>query len=368
MSAGRLFQPITIGDTTLKHRVVLAPMTRLRNSATHVPTELTRKYYERAAIGAEGGLLITEATAIAGKAAGLPNVPGIWSPEQIAAWKDITKDVHAHGAKIYLQLWAMGRAANADVLKAEGFDYTGPSPYPHDGKTPRELTIPEIQEFVQLFATAARNAVEGAGFDGVEVHGANGYLIQQFLVDKSNFRTDAYGGSIENRSRFGLEVLKAVTDAIGQKKTAIRLSPFFSFYELEMADPKPTYKYFVEQVRNQFPDLAYIHTVEPRMEGAADTFQELNDEVGSGNDFLRQIWSPRPFIASGGFRPETAKFDAEKYEHDLVAIARYYLSNPDLPRRIREGLPLTKYDRSTFYLPGEPKGYVDYPFVGEEKA
>ncbi|KAA1472896.1 FMN-linked oxidoreductase [Dentipellis sp. KUC8613] len=341
-------------------------MTRLRNSATHVPTELTRKYYERTAKGAEGGLLITEATLIAGKAGGLPNIPDIWNQEQIDAWKDVVKSVHAHGAKIFLQLWAMGRAGEPDFLKAEGFEYVAPSPYPHEGKTPRALTVPEIKEYAELFAKAARNAIEGAGFDGVEIHGANGYLIQKFLVDKSNFRTDEYGGSIENRARFGLEVIKAVSDAVGQKKTAIRISPFFQFYELEMDDPKPTYAYFVEQISKRFPDLAYIHSVEPRSNPWADTFLDLDETVGTGNDFLRKIWSPRPFVIAGGYTPETAKFDAQKYEHDIVAIGRHYLANPDLPRRIREGLPLNKYDRSTFYVAGIEKGYFDYPFVGEE--
>ncbi|KAA1472893.1 putative NADPH2 dehydrogenase chain OYE2 [Dentipellis sp. KUC8613] len=366
MSAGRLFEPITIGTTSLAHRIVLAPMTRLRNSASHVPTELSRKYYERTATGAQGGLLITEATAIASKAAGLPNVPGIWNQEQIAAWKEVANTVHAKGSKIFLQLWAMGRAANPEVLKAEGSEYVAPSPYPSEGQTPRELTVPEIKEYAQLFAAAARNAIESAGFDGVEIHGANGYLVHQFFSERSNFRSDEYGGSPENRARFGLEVLKAVTDAVGQKKTAIRLSPFFTLYDLEMADPKPTYAYFVERVREQFPDLAYIHSIEPRTNPQSDVFQDLNDRVGSGNDFLREIWFSRPFITSGGYQPETAKLVAQKYENNLVSFGRHYLANPDLPRRIREGLPLNKYDRSTFYLPGAEKGYVDYPFIGEK--
>ncbi|KAA1472894.1 FMN-linked oxidoreductase [Dentipellis sp. KUC8613] len=369
MATGRLFEPIRVGDLTLSNRIALAPLTRLRNTPTHVPTELTSTFYERTAKGAEGGLLITEAVAIAAKAGGLANVPGIWSQEQIDAWKEIVRVVHSKGTPIFMQIWAMGRAASPEALKAEdpSFEYIAPSPYPYNGNTPRELTVPEIKEYAQLFATAARNAVEGAGFDGVEIHGANGYLIHEFLVDKSNFRTDEYGGSIENRARFGLEVIKAVSDAVGQKKTAIRISPFFPFYDLEMADPKPTYTYFVEQIRDQFPDLAYIHSVEPRMDGLVDTFLEANDSVGSGNDFVRQIWAPRPFVIAGGFGPETAKLDAQKYESDIVAIGRKYLSNPDLPRRIREGLPLNKFDRATFYAPGLAKGYIDYPFVDEEK-
>ncbi|KAA1472905.1 putative NADPH2 dehydrogenase chain OYE2 [Dentipellis sp. KUC8613] len=366
MSTSRLFEPIRVGDLTLSHRIALAPLTRLRNSKEHVPTELMHKYYERTAKGAEGGLLITEATAIAGQASGLPHVPGIWSEEQIAAWKEIVKSVHAHGAHIFMQIWALGRSANPNALKAKGFDYVAPSPYPYEGNTPRALTVPEIKEYAQLFATAARNAVEGAGFDGVEVHGANGYLVHQFLVDQSNFRTDEYGGSIENRARFGLEVIQAISDAVGQKKTAIRLSPFSPFYGIEMKNPKPQYAYFVEQLRDRFPDLAYIHSVEPRSDPLTDAFLELDETVGTGNDFLREIWSPRPFVIAGGYTPETAKCDVDKYENDIIAFGRHYLANPDLPRRLREGLPLNKYHRPTFYIPDLAEGYVDYPFVGEK--
>ncbi|KAA1472904.1 FMN-linked oxidoreductase [Dentipellis sp. KUC8613] len=367
MSTSRLFQPILVGDLTLPHRIALAPLTRMRNTAAYVPTELTRKYYERAAKGAEGGLLITEATSIAAKAGGMPNIPGIWSEEQIAAWKEIVTAVHAEGAPIYLQLWAMGRAASPDLLAAEGHEYVSSSPWTNQqGQTPRELTIPEIKEYVQLYATAARNAVERAGFDGVEIHGANGFLIHQFLVEKSNFRADEYGGSIEKRARFGLEVVKAVTEVVGQKKTAIRLSPFLNMFDWEWDNPKPTYTYFVEQLRDQFPDLAYIHSVEPRTSPFDDTFTKLDDSVGSGNDFLRNVWSPRPFVIAGGYGPETAKFDADKYEHDIIALGRHYIANPDLPRRIRENLPLNKYDRPTFYAQSA-EGYIDYPFVGEEK-
>ncbi|OBZ74410.1 Chanoclavine-I aldehyde reductase [Grifola frondosa] len=227
-----LFSPIKVGDITLSHRVALAPLTRCRADAAHTPTEAAVKYYDQRA-REPGTLLITEATFIAAKAGGQKRVPGIWSDEQVSAWKKVTDAVHRHGSHIFLQLWAVGRHAFVEDALAEdlSFEYVSSSPYPWPSpsdpqRTPRALTVLEIHEYVELFATAARNAVHRAGFDGVEVHGANGYLIQQFLNDVSNFRQDGYGGSIEARCRFALEVMEAVVNAVGEKKTAIRLSPF----------------------------------------------------------------------------------------------------------------------------------------------
>ena len=246
VSTSKLFSPLQIGDFTLKHRVVLAPTTRYRASDEHVHGDLAVKYYNQRS-REPGTLLITEATFIAPRAGGLGNVPGIWNQEQIAAWKkvrptrpvvvhpcidifeiQVTDTVHANGSYIFAQLWTLGRAATPSILQQEGdFPYVSASNIPLPGSTdiPRPLTEQEIQEYVVDFAQAAKNAVE-AGFDGVEIHGANGYLIDQFLQDVSNDRTDAYGGTVEKRSRFALEVVNAVTKAIGTKKTAIRLSPW----------------------------------------------------------------------------------------------------------------------------------------------
>ncbi|KAI0362490.1 FMN-linked oxidoreductase [Trametes cingulata] len=365
----RLFQPVTVGDVTLAHRVVLAPLTRCRANAQHVHGDLAVQYYaQRASV--PGTLLIAEATFIAAKAGGLslgPNIPGIWNEEQITAWKRVVDAVHAKGSYIYQQLWALGRAADIDVLKAENpdFDYVGPSAIPQQDRKgiPRTLTIPEIKEYVELYAQAASNAVHGAGFDGVEIHGANGYLVDQFLQDVTNQRTDEYGGSIENRARFGLEVVEAVSRAVGAKKTAIRLSPWSEFQFMRMKDPIPTFSYMVKRLRDQLPDLAYIHVVEPGVLGYID----VDHEKYESNDFIRDIWHPRPLISAGRYDRESAIKRAEE-TGDLIAFGRRFIANPDLPLRLLKNLPLARWDREVFYLPEEPRGYIDYPFAEDTQA
>ncbi|KIY64624.1 FMN-linked oxidoreductase [Cylindrobasidium torrendii FP15055 ss-10] len=366
-SSSKLFEPIKVGRLDLQHRVVLAPLTRFKATQPgHVPVPVMKEYYSQRA-SAPGTLLITEATFIAPKAGGFKHVPGIWSEEQIAIWKEITDNVHAQGSYIYLQLWAIGRAAEPDVLASEdpSLPFVSASSIPLAGTTiaPRPLTIPEIQEYVQLYATAAENAVHKAGFDGVEIHGANGYLIDQFFQDVSNVRTDAYGGSIENRARFGLEVVDAVAKAVGADRVALRLSPWSPFQDMKMADPKPTFAYITKQLKEHHPDLAYLHVVEPRISGIVDS--DGTDE--ESNDFLREIWAPKPFIAAGGYNRQTALAAMERAQHtgELLAFGRYFISNPDLVRKLKENLPLTKYDRAMFYIPGDwtGLGYTDYPFA-----
>jgi NADPH2 dehydrogenase len=259
MSTSRLFEPIRVGNLALQNRVVLAPLTRIRASNKHVPLPNVKLYYAQRA-SSPGTLLITEATFIAQRAGGLPNPPGIWSDEQIKAWKEVrlssaagdtgeyltqislcwlqvTDAVHEAGSFIYCQLWALGRTANEKCLRSENpdFPYVSASDVKLDNheESPRPLTTEEIKEYVDLHVTAAKNAVEKAGFDGVEIHGANGYLIDQFLQDVTNKRTDEYGGNVENRSRFGLEVVEAVVKAIGAEKTGIRLSPWSTFQRKE---------------------------------------------------------------------------------------------------------------------------------------
>ncbi|KAH9945536.1 hypothetical protein B0H21DRAFT_822999 [Amylocystis lapponica] len=362
-SVPKLFQPIKVGTAELGHRVVYPPLTRLRADAAHVPGELGIEHYAQRA-STPGTLLITEATFIAPQAGGYANVPGIWNDAQIAAWKRITDAVHAKGSYIYMQLWAIGRAADPVQLAAEdpSFPYISASDVQlsEKPKPPRPLTIPEIAEYVRLYAAAARNAVLGAGCDGVEIHGAHGYLPDQFLQDVSNRRTDAYGGSIENRARFALEVVAAVVQAVGAARTGIRLSPFSEWQDMRMADPVPTFTYFVAQLAARHPDLAYVHVVEPRVQGPLDRVAW----EGESNDFLREIWAPRPFISAGGYDRVSALAAAEE-KGDLVAIGRFFISNPDLPVRLRKDIPLTKYDRSKFYVVGsdEAAGYIDYPFA-----
>jgi len=365
-SSSTLFQPIRVGSSQLKHRVVLAPLTRLRANKSHVHGELAVKYYgQRAA--EPGTLLVTEATFIAAQAGGNDNVPGIWSDEQIAAWKKVTDAVHAQGSFIYLQLWALGRAADPEILIKEGnFDYVSSSASRLKGidKDPRPLTVSEIHDYIELYAKAASNAVHRAGFDGVEVHGANGYLIDQFFQDTCNSRTDEYGGSIENRARFGLEVVNKVVETVGAQRTGIRLSPWSKFQGMRMVDPIPTFSYVVTELSKRHPDLAYVHLVEPAI-SAGDTESDVEDNAS--NDFIRKIWAPRPLISAGAFTPSTAPAHADK-AGDLIAFGRYFISNPDLPKRIREGIALTPYNRATFYLPEKAEGYTDYPTADESSG
>ncbi|KZV76887.1 NADH:flavin oxidoreductase/NADH oxidase [Peniophora sp. CONT] len=364
-SPEKLFSPIKVGNAKLEHRVVLAPLTRRRADDVHVHTDLAIEYYKQRS-STPGTLLITEATFIAPQAGGYTTVPGVWNEAQVAAWKKIVDAVHANGSTIFLQLWALGRGADAEVLQKEGpYDVVSASDIPipdrPDRPVPRPLTVDEIKEYVQWYAQAAKNAVEGAGFDGVEIHSANGYLLDQFIQTNSNVRTDEYGGSIENRIRFPLEVVKAVTDAVSPARTAIRFSPWSPFQGMRLDDPIPTFTALIEQLVEHYPNLAYVHVVEPRISGNNDT---PDGGAEDSNDFIRKLWAPRPLMLAGGFKRDTAlkaaSQDADK-QNVLVAFGRYFISNPDLPKRLKANVELTHYDRSTFYTSG-PHGYTDYPF------
>ncbi|KAH9009990.1 NADH:flavin oxidoreductase/NADH oxidase [Lactarius hengduanensis] len=359
-SVSSLFQPLRVGTVDLQHRVVMAPLTRLRANKDRVHGELAKTYYtQRSSV--PGTLIISEATIIAPQAAGYPNVPGIWSDAQVAAWKSITDAVHANGSYIFLQLWAPGRAAIPAILKQEGdFDLVAPSPIPIENNVPRELTVAEINEYVQLYSKAASNAIK-AGFDGVEIHAANGYLPDQFLQTVSNERTDEYGGSLENRVRFPLEVVNAIVAAVGAERTAIRLSPWSQFQDMGMKDPLPTFTTFIERIRDEHPNLAYIHVIEPRMNNF--TAADVTDENRAhSNEVLRKVWGDRPYIAAGGMDRATAIDTVSKYG-GLVAFGRHFIANPDLPLRLKEGVPLTGYNRDTFYVAESAAGYIDYPFA-----
>ncbi|KAJ7639557.1 NADH:flavin oxidoreductase/NADH oxidase [Roridomyces roridus] len=367
MSIPKLFQPTRVGDVELAHRVVLAPTTRFRADSNHAPLPHVAEYYGQRA-STSGSLLISEATFIAARAGGYPNAPGIWSDEQIGAWKKVTDAVHAKGSYMYLQLWALGRAANPAALAAEGLPLVSASNIPNGtSDIPRPLTVEEIQEYIHLYATAASNAVHKAGFDGVEIHSANGYLLNQFLHDQcSNVRTDSYGGSIENRVRFPLEVVQAVVNAVGETKTGFRISPWGTWNDMYFGDPKPTYTHLVTELRDRYPDLAYLHVVEPRVDGIT-TVESVNE--GYSNDFIREIWGSRPLISAGGYTRETALAAAEE-KGDLVAFARPYISNPDLPYRLLHGIALAVGNRALYYAPGssDPAGYTDYPFASVVEA
>ncbi|KAF9019480.1 FMN-linked oxidoreductase [Hymenopellis radicata] len=362
-----LFQPTNVGKLTLQHRVVLAPLTRYRATKAHVPlATLVTEYYRQRA-HAPGTLLITEATFITAKAGGMKNVPGIWNDEQIAAWKEVTDGVHAKGSYIFLQLWALGRAADPAVLKAEdpSFPYVSASDValPIREVAPRPLTVEEIQEYVGLYAQAAKNAIE-AGFDGVEIHGANGYLLDQFTRAGTNRRTDDYGGSIPNRVRFPLQVVAAVVDAIGAERVGYRISPWNAGNGMDSTDPKPTFAHLVREIRERHPNLAYIHVVEPRMLGQLER-QDHEIRREEENDFIREIAKPIPMITAGGFHADSAVKRAAE-TGDLVAFGRFFISNPDIVYRIKNGLTFTPYDRKMFYLAESPVGYIDYPFYDGE--
>ncbi|KAG6849256.1 hypothetical protein H0H93_009961 [Arthromyces matolae] len=296
-----LFEPLKVGTVTLQHRVVLAPLTRFRASKLHVPIVPLMKEYYSQRCSVPGTLLISEASIIAPQAGG--------------------------------------------------------------SAIPRELTTEEVEEYVRLYAQAARSAVEKAGFDGVEIHGANGYIVDQFLQLGSNKRTDRYGGSIEGRSRFGLEVVDAVVNAIGPDRTAIRLSPWGLWNDMGAEDPTPQFSHFVSTLKGRHPSLAYLHLIEARV------LNNIDREAGAHEscDFLREIWAPSPLISAGGYSRDSAIQTADTHG-ELVAFGRLFISNPDLPLRLIKNIPLSQYDRATFYgvvgdQEGTEKGYLDYRFA-----
>ncbi|KAJ7137844.1 NADH:flavin oxidoreductase/NADH oxidase [Mycena epipterygia] len=362
----QLFETITLGPLSLKHRVVLAPLTRLKGDANHVPMlPLVKDYYTQRA-STPGTFLIAESTIIAAKAGGYPNMPGIWSADQINAWKEVVKSVHSKGSFIFLQLLALGRGSIPAVLQAADptFPYISASDIPAvvGAEKPRPLTTAEIDEYAGLYAQAAKNAME-AGFDGVEIHAANGCLLDQFLQDVSNNRTDAYGGSEENRARFPLEVIKAVADAVGEDRTSIRFSPWSPFAGMGMKEPIPTFSHVVSEIKRLHPKFAYIHLIEPRI-AADSTINTSPENVAQSNDFICEIWGDLPLIRGGGYTRDTA-IEAAKRTNTLVAFGRTFIANPDLPLRLEKNIALNPYDRSTFYLPGQdsPLGYTDQPFA-----
>lgn len=355
----RLFQPLKIGKFEVSNRLVMAPLTRFRADDSHVPLPFVAEYYAQRA-SYPGTLLITEATFVSPEAGGYDNVPGIYNADQIAGWKKVTDAVHAKGSFIYLQLWGLGRAAHEKVLKKELGEkgkVVSASNIPFEGgETPTALTEEEILNFIQQYKQGAINAIE-AGFDGVEIHSANGYLIDQFVQDVSNDRTDAWGGSVEKRARFGLEIAKAVTGAVGADKVGIRISPYSVFQGMAMKDPVPQFSYYATELKKL--NLAYLHVVESRV--MSNTHRNEEKTI----DFLHEIWDQSPVLVAGGFSPESAykAVDEEHPTKDLVVVfGRYFISTPDLVFRVKEKIDLNPYDRSTFYAAKQTKGYTDYPF------
>lgn len=354
-----LFAPFKLGAIELANRFVMAPLTRNRAGAGRTPTDLTLEYYRQRA---SAGLIITEASQISPMGQGYLDTPGIYSPEQIAGWKRVTDAVHAAGGRIFIQLWHVGRISHSSLLP-NGAVPVAPSAITAKGKTftsegfvdvstPRALSIEEIQSTVADYAQAARNAIE-AGFDGVEVHAANGYLIDQFLRDASNHRDDAYGGGIENRTRFLAEVVQAVVDAIGAERVGVRISPVSPVNDISDSAPQALFERAVERIGTHA--LAYVHVIEGVTGGKR--------EIAPGFDFaaLRAKFKG-PWMVNNGYDLALADSCLAEGSADLFCFGRPFISNPDLVRRLREGRELNALDAGTLYG-GGARGYTDYPFL-----
>ena len=365
----RLFSEARLGNLTLQNRIVMAPMTRSRALSQGIPSDIVATYYAQRATA---GLIITEGTSPSPNGLGYARIPGLYSPEQLLGWKQVTAAVHEKGGKIFVQLMHTGRIAHPDNLPA-GAEIVAPSAIAAKGDmwtdaqgmqpqpTPRALTTEEVKETIQEFVQAAKNAVE-AGFDGVELHGANGYLIEQFLHPDANQRTDEYSGSDENRSRFLLEVAQGAADAIGADKVGIRLSPYgvngdLSNYEgIEML-----YTYLAEQLHTI--GLVYLHLVDHSGMGAP----VVPPSVVSG---IRERFKGT-LILSGSYDAVRAEDVLESGLADLVAFGRPFIANPDLVERLKTGAELAQPDPATFYAPGPngfEQGYIDYPVLEEVQA
>lgn len=356
-----LFEATKLGAVSIKNRIVMAPMTRNRAEDGNVPGELNVEYYQQRATA---GLIITEGSQISPQGAGYPATPGIYTTEQIAGWKKVTDAVHAKGGKIFLQIWHVGRISHPS-LQPDSALPVAPSAIKPEGEavtyqgmqafvTPKELTRDEIKAIINDYHTATLNAHK-AGFDGVEIHAANGYLIDQFLRDKTNKRTDEYGGSLENRTRFLLEVVDAVIEAWDAAHVGVRLSPENTFNDINDSDPQVTFNHAVEQLSPK--GLAYLHMLEGEM------------MTGIRNLDYRQFIDrfDGPYIANSGYSRESAQQALDSHMADAVAFGSLFLANPDLVERFKQNASLNEPDQSTFYG-GDEHGYTDYPFLSQKAA
>lgn len=352
-----LFDSLKLGNIELKNRIVYAPMTRSRADDAGVQPEIAVEYYTQRA---SAGLIITEAVNVSPMAKGYVRTPGIYTPEQIESWRVIADSVHAEGGKIFMQIFHTGRIALPDFLpdnqqpvapspvKANGQNYTDEGM--KDFVEPRELTVEEIKATVADFGAAAKNAIE-AGFDGVELHGANGYLVQQFLASNVNKRTDEYGGSFENRARFLFEVLDAMIEGIGKERVSVRLSPGGEFNDIKETDAAELYDYVIKELNKREP--VYLHL---------GTF----DQHKNWHPALRPVYEGT-YFAGVGFDKDSGEKLLEEGGADAIVYGTKFLANPDLPERFAKDAELNQPDQSTFYTPGE-KGYTDYPRLDEGNA
>lgn len=368
-----LFTPVQLGAHHLKHRVVMAPLTRSRSiQPDSIPGPLMREYYGQRA--SEGGLIVGEATNVSITSRGWLGAPGLYSNQQVEGWKEIVQTVHSRGGLIVAQLWHTGRSShisltggaqpvsasvNPEYWQDSGHLTSTPQgwiqPSPH-----RALTISEIAGITEDYRRAAQNAM-AAGFNGVELHGANGYLVDQFLQDNSNKRIDQYGGSIPNRARFLLEVVSAMISVWGSDRVGVRVGPGGTWNDMADSHPQELFGYVAEQLSAL--KVAYLHVIEPRVKGNV-VIRQGQGPVAS--EALGQIFKG-PIVSAGDFEPDTAAEAVELGISAAVTFGRHFIANPDLPRRIREGLPLAEHDRNTFYT-FEAKGYTDYPVYAETVA
>lgn len=358
-----LFSPVHIGPYAVAHRVVMAPLTRLRAMESGIPGDLMVEHYAQRA--SQGGLIIAESTAVSIRGRSYLGAPGIYTDEQVAGWMNVVDAVHAKGGRIFLQMFHSGRQSHRD-LQPGGDEPLAPSALSFDGMAltksgwqpvsmPREMTLDEISVAIEEFRLGAARAL-AAGFDGVEIHGANGYLIDQFIQDGTNLRTDTYGGRVENRVRFLLDVTKAAISVFGADRVGVRLSPAGEFGGMADSNPMATFGYAAGQLNPL--GVAYLHIIEPRIKGEVD-IREGGAPVAAQH--LRVIFNGT-IIAAGGFDAESAAAAVRDGDADLVAFGRDFVANPDLPHRVQNGLPLNAYDRSTFYT-SDHRGYNDYPFA-----
>lgn len=356
-----LFDKLKIGNLELANRIIYSPMTRSRADDEGVQPDYAGEYYAQRA---SAGLLITEATNVSPMAKGYVRTPGIYTDAQIDAWRKVTETVHAQDGWIFMQIFHTGRIALPDFLpegvekpvapsavKAKGQNYTDTGM--KEFVEPRELTTAEVKEGVQQFARAAENAI-GAGFDGVELHAANGYLVHQFLGTNTNLRTDEYGGSDDNRARFLLEVVDAISDKIGSQKLGVKLSPTVPFNDMQDENAQEFYPYVIEKLNEK--DLAYLHI----------GFEETADTDIRWHAFLRPLFTG-VYLANGGFNKGSGEKLLDENRADAVVYGKLFLANPDLPKRFLRDAEVNEWDANTFYSPGE-KGYTDYPTLEEAKA
>lgn len=353
----KVFTPLSIGDYELSHRIVMAPLTRYR-APNGVPGELMEVYYKQRA--SPGSLIIAESTAISPTSGNPLNTPRVDTPESIEGWKKVVDAVHLEKGIFFCQLNHYGRGAvpseNGNVLpiSSSSIAIKGEKFY-----KPKEMDEDDMEQVIEDFTNAAEAAIK-AGFDGVELHGANGYLLDQFVRDNINVRTDQYGGSIENRCKFPLKVLDSVIARIGKGKVGYRISPWDPYQDCKDSKPLEHFAYFCEQLEKR--NIAYVHSVEERSDANGGRENDSSASTKVTVSALKKYLPTTPLISAGGWNDKNlSTFD--DFELDAIAIGRFYISNPDLIKRLQKKLPLTAYDRLTFYSALDPKGYIDYPII-----